>query len=271
MLANAAGVYAAPAARGESGVPPEVRKHADDWPLPGRDYRNSRSTTHSSIDSKTIGRLEVAWETPLPGAGAYGNLSTTPLIVGNAVYIQDLTGTVTAIDRDTGAVRWRAEQRDLLVGPNGVAVGWGMVFANDGSTGVVALDAATGEVRWRRTLNVTPTEGIDIQPTVFGKRVLVSTVPISLRGIYRGGHRGIIHSLDVETGESAWTFDTIQSPDLWGNPDVNSGGGAWYPPAIDPARGLVYWAVANPAPFPGTPAFPNGVSTRVFSSSGSSE
>ena len=48
--------------------------------------------------------------------------------------------------------------------------------------------------------------------------------------------------------------------DLWGNPTVNSGGGAWYPPAIDPERGLVYWGVANPAPFPGHAEFPNGSS-----------
>ena len=48
--------------------------------------------------------------------------------------------------------------------------------------------------------------------------------------------------------------------DLWGHPEVNSGGGAWYPPAIDLERGLVYVGVANPAPFPGTPEFPNGSS-----------
>jgi len=56
-LATALGAHAAPAARGQAGVPPEVREHADDWPLPGRDYSNSRATTHSSIDSKTIARL----------------------------------------------------------------------------------------------------------------------------------------------------------------------------------------------------------------------
>ena len=88
----------------------------------------------------------------------------------------------------------------------------------------------------------------------------MSTVPISIGGIYAGGDRGIIHALDAETGETTWRFDTVASPDLWGNPTVNSGGGAWYPPAIDPGRSLVYWGVANPAPFPGTPEFPNGSS-----------
>jgi len=56
-----------------------------------------------------------------------------------------------------------------------------------------------------------------------------------------------------------WTFDTVKG-DLWGHPEVNSGGGAWYPPAVDERRGLVYLGVANPAPFPGTPEYPNGTS-----------
>ena len=70
----------------------------------------------------------------------------------------------------------------------------------------------------------------------------------------------MLHALDAATGEVRWTFDTVESDDLWGNPDVNSGGGSWYPPAIDADRGLVYWGVANPAPFPGTAEFPNASS-----------
>ena len=40
---------------------------------------------------------------------------------------------------------------------------------------------------------------------------------------------------------------------------MNSGGGLWYPPAVD-ANGRVFLAVANPAPFPGTKKYPNGSS-----------
>jgi outer membrane protein assembly factor BamB len=41
---------------------------------------------------------------------------------------------------------------------------------------------------------------------------------------------------------------------------VNSGGGAWYPPSFSPTSGLLYVGTANPAPFVGTPEFPNGTS-----------
>jgi glucose dehydrogenase len=243
-------------------VPPEVVKYADDWPLPGRDYLNSRATFDSAIDASNVARLQPAWQTPLPGRGSYGNAATTPLIAGDAVYIEDLSSVITALDRETGAVRWRKDYGGLVIGPNGVALGWGKVFAIKQLEGVVALDAATGNELWSTSLLGTPTEGVDIQPTVYANMVFASSVPVSLHGIYTGGDRGVLHALDQATGAVVWKFNTVDSPagDVWGNPDVNSGGGAWYTPAIDTERGRIYWGIANPAPFPGTPEFPNGTS-----------
>ncbi len=259
-LSLAGGCSDAPGTADDPAIPPEVRAFADDWPLPGRDYLNSRATTRSRIDSSNVATLTPAWQTPLPGRGSYGNAATTPLIAGDTIYIQDLATNVTAIDRATGAVRWKRTYDDLVVGPTGVALGWGKLFAVKGTNGIVALDATTGEELWTRQLNRTRSEGVDIQPTVYGDLVFVSSVPVSLNGIYVGGDRGVLYALDQETGETVWSFDTVDSPDLWGNPQVNSGGGAWYPPAIDTRRGRIYWAIANPAPFPGTPEFPNGTS-----------
>jgi hypothetical protein len=81
--------------------------------------------------------------------------------------------------------------------------------------------------------------------------VFARTVPVSLTGIYTGGDRGILQALDVTSGDTVWEFDTVDSEDFWGNPDVNSGGGSWFPPSIDLASGRIFWGVANPAPFPG--------------------
>ena len=246
----------------DTGIPPEVVKYAADWPLPGRDYLNSRATFDSSIDSSNVASLKPAWQSALLGRGGYGNAATTPIVAGDTVYIEDLSSGITAFDRATGATRWRKEYGGFVIGPNGVALGWGKVFAIKGLEGVVALDAATGEELWFRSLLDTPTEGVDIQPTVYGNMVFASSVPVSLHGIYEGGDRGVLHALDQETGEVVWTFDTVDSPpgDVWGNPEVNSGGGAWFPPAIDTQRGRIFWGIANPAPFPGTPEFPNASS-----------
>ena len=236
------------------GAPPQVTAAGtDQWPLPGHDYDNTREAGQSPIDAKSVAGLVPAWTVPMTGA-----LTTTPIILGQRIYVEDDQGSVAAVDRTTGQVLWRTKQTGFSIGPDGVAVGWGKVFAAT-SDGVVALNAGNGATVWSRRL--TTTAGVDIQPTVVEGRVLVATVPVSVaNGIYRGGDRGWLFALDATTGDTDWAFDTVASPDLWGNPSVNSGGGAWYPPSVDVAANRVYWGTANPAPFPGTPQYPNGTS-----------
>lgn len=129
-------------------IPPEVAQHQDDWPLPGRDYENSRARLDSTITSKTVERLQVAWSVPLPGAGAYGNASSTPLIVGDTVYVQDLGSNVKAVDLATGAVKWSHDYNEFQIGPNGPAIGYGKIYVAAGSQAIAALDATTGEQLW---------------------------------------------------------------------------------------------------------------------------
>jgi outer membrane protein assembly factor BamB len=237
-----------------AGAPREYTANPGDWVLPGRDYDNSRAAAGSTIDASNVDQLTTAWSVPVAGS-----LTTVPLIVGDTVYVQDGTGVIHAIDRTNGKVRWKTEAYGFNIGPYGVAVADGRVFGAHGIAGVVAVDAETGEELWSRDLQTTKTTGLDIQPTVYDGTVLAATVPVSTAGIYTPGDRGVLYALDAKTGEIRWDFDTVKG-DLWGNPDVNSGGGAWYPPSVDPARGLVYWGVANPAPFPGTKEYPNGTS-----------
>ncbi len=243
---------AAPAA----GVPAEVAAHVDDWPTAGHDYDNTRAASASTIDRGNVDRLEVAWRAELDGVGP---LTTVPLVLGDTVYLQGGTGRIVALDRDTGEQRWSSDPRGFNIGPFGAAVGEGHVYGLDGSTGIVALDT-DGTQAWATDITATDTTGVDIQPVVVDGLVIASSVPISIDGIYAPGDRGVVTALDAGTGEVRWSFDTVHGDDLWGHPDVNSGGGAWYPPVVDLDRRLVYVGVANPAPFPGTPEFPNGSS-----------
>jgi outer membrane protein assembly factor BamB len=257
-IALAVGVVApAGAAPAPDGAPREVVRAGRAWPTPNRDYANSRSTTTSPIRRRNVGKLDVAWEAEPEGMSS---LTTAPLILGRTVYLSDAAGVVYALDRDSGDVRWSSKGSGFNIGPFGVAVGDGRLYSLHGSDGVVALDLKTGDQLWTRRLTPNSSTGIDIQPQVFGGQVLVSTVPVSTGGIYTGGDHGVIYALDAATGKVNWEFDTVDSPDVWGNPAVNSGGGAWYPPAIDARRGVAYVGVANPAPFPGTKEFPNGSS-----------
>ena len=247
---------------GGDSVPPEVAAAADDWPVAGRDYRNTRAVPESGITTATVEQLDVKWRAPLEGFGSVGNAATTPLILGDRVVVQSLDSTVRVFDRTNGEMQWeRTVEGGINIGPNGVAVGYGRVYATKGMQEVFALALESGEELWSTEVVDTETAGIDIQPQVADGLVLVSTVPVSLGGIYTGGDRGMLVALDADTGEEVWRFDTVEGgEELWGNPNVNSGGGAWYTPTVDVDAGIVYWGIANPAPFPGTEEFPNGSS-----------
>ena len=249
-------------ANDDDGAPATTAAGDPEWPVANHDLANTRTASGSAITTDNVDALEEEWRSDFPGSGVYGTLSTTPLVLGDTAYLQSLTGEVAAVEVETGEDVWRHDASlpgQFQAGPNGVAVGEGMVFAIAGSTSVVALDAETGDEVWLTAVGDTPTTGIDIQPVVHDGKVFVSTVPIG-PGIFTPGDRGVIKALDTRTGEEVWAFDTIESEDLWGHPEINSGGGAWYPPAVDPERGLVYFGTGNPAPFAGATDYPNGSS-----------
>jgi outer membrane protein assembly factor BamB len=246
---------------GEKEIPAEVADYAKDWPLPNKDYENSRATNDSDINSENVANLNVDWSFPIPGISAFGAAASNPIIMGDRVYLQDLQCNVFALNLETGEPIWSKFYNVTgVVGPNGPAVGWGKVFVAKDLYNVTALDAESGEEIWSTMLSGVNTTGIDIQPVVYNGLVYVSTVPGTGDVFYAPGGIGIIYALDAETGEVVWSFSTVDSPDLWGHKEVNSGGGSWYPPAIDVSSGLSFWGIGNPAPFPGTEEWPSGTS-----------
>ncbi|MBI2854785.1 MAG: PQQ-binding-like beta-propeller repeat protein [Chloroflexi bacterium] len=244
------------------GVPAEIVQNARDWPLTNRDYSNTRATTDSPINSSNVNTLGVAWQFSIPGIGLFGGAAgSNPIILGDTVYFQDLKSNVFALDKATGQIKWRKDYNTAgSEGPNGPVVAYGKLFALSDPYTLVALDVNNGNELWAIKLSDIPTTGLDIQPTPFDNLIYVSTVPGTGDIFYAPGGRGILYAIDQQTGQVKWLFDTIKSPDLFGHPEINSGGGAWYPPAIDTNTGQMFWSIANPAPFPGTADFPSGSS-----------
>src|SRR5207302_6098719 len=215
----------------------------------------------SSISSGNVGQLGTAWTFGVIGVSSHGALATSPVVVNGTVYLQDLQSNVYAIDLQTGTLKWQKLYTATNLGPNGPAVDGGKVFVESNVQTVAALDATTGAEVWSTQLATVDTQGIDQQIGAYGGTVYVSTVPGTGRtNFYPGGGMGIIYALDEQTGSVKWSFNTVKDGDLWGHPDVNSGGGAWYPPAIDTSTGMTYWGTGNPGPFPGTDEYPNGSS-----------
>ena len=237
-----------------------MRNTTGDWPSANQNLSNTREAVNSEIVVNNVSSLGVAWSLPVKGVSEWGAVATNPLIIGNMVYFQDLKSNVYAVDFKTGELVWVKDYNLDNAGPNGVSVDSGMIFAVKGRYSVVGL-SLQGEELWTTILSDNQNSGIDIQTTAYKGMVYVSTVPgVSNENFYKGGSTGIIYALDQKTGKILWSFDTVDSKDIWGNVEVNSGGGAWYPPAIDTAKNIMYWGIGNPAPWPGTVEFPNGTS-----------
>lgn len=244
--------------RGETGsATSELARHAGAWPGPNLDVANTRATTRTPINARNVADLKVKWRLPLPGEGFFGNFSSNPIAVNGTIYLIDLNSRVYAVDQDSGRIRWQRAFESLNIGPNGVAYGDGLLFATT-HTGLLALDPRTGETVWARELTPEDQGGVDIAPQYHDHTVYVSTVPSALTQ-YTPGYMGIVYAFDARTGTQKWEFNTVQDTELWGHPEINSGGGLWFPPAIDD-HGRVFLGVGNPAPFPGTPEYPNGAS-----------
>ncbi|HEY6551302.1 MAG TPA: PQQ-binding-like beta-propeller repeat protein [Solirubrobacterales bacterium] len=224
--------------------------------FPGVDAANTRNPK-SEINGSNVGSLAVAWTAPILGTSNFGSYASTPVIDEGVIYSQDLASNVQALSLDSGEVLWTATFEQPSYGPNGIVVAEGRVF---GATGVeaFALDQKSGQEVWSVPLTRNRHEGINMAPGYSEGMVFFSTVPVNAAESYEGGGAGILWALDAKTGKKRWRFDTVPTS-LWGNPQVNSGGGIWYPPAFD-GKGSMYFGVGNPAPFPGTGKFPFGSS-----------
>jgi len=240
--------------------PPQATA-AIEWQQANHDLANTRDASSSRITSENVSQLGVGWTYGIDGASAFGSLATSPLVLNGTVYLQDLKSNVYAIDFRSGKLEWQKRYNADNVGPNGAGFDDGTLFVTNGMQPVVALDATSGKEIWSKRIVSVLTQGITQQLTAHDGILYVSTIPgSSASHFYEGGGMGIIHAPDEQTGNELWSFNTVKNGRLWGNPKVNSGGGAWYPPAVDTSNGTTYWGIGNPAPYPGTKAFPSASS-----------
>lgn len=158
-------------------------------------------------------------------------------------------GDVTALALDSGERLWSFDRGLPTAGPIGPAIAADRLFVVNGAARLQALDLATGEPLW-----TVPLDKDGYQPIVVDDTVLVGTGNLA----HVPGYSGYVHAFDTD-GNARWSFRVVEEG-FWGNPGVNSGGGVWYPAAVDLERGLVYVGTGNAGPYPGTRYYPNGSS-----------
>ena len=93
--------------------------------------------------------------------------STSPIVVGGTAYVQDQAGTVYAIDVSSGHVKWQTKALGYSIGPYGVSVGWGKLFAST-PIGVDAFRLSDGTPLWSRQITTTPARVSTSRPNPTG-------------------------------------------------------------------------------------------------------
>src|SRR5579863_2887951 len=98
ILASVAGVIVAAIGLADDGV-------LGQWRLAGQNLQNTRSAAQESQISPTnAASLAVKWSLTTGG-----DVSATPTVAGDAIYVPDWAGNLFAIERDTGKPIWSVQ------------------------------------------------------------------------------------------------------------------------------------------------------------------
>ncbi len=257
------------------------------WPHYGGDPGGMRYSTLADVDRSNVAQLRLAWTwrtgergwQARPGARLVGpgKFETTPLMIGDTLFLTTPNHRVVALDAETGAELWsfdpRAHESGQVRGGHrfvhrGLAAWSGgtrrrLFHASRGR--LYALDAATGEpvVEFGGTGVVDLLKAMGWSgnpdhvdntspPTVYDDLVVVGS-SISDDVTYPGDPQGAVVAFDARSGRTRWIFRTIPRPkepgyESWTQGAARGGhANVWAPMAVDTARGLLYLPVAAPS------------------------
>jgi outer membrane protein assembly factor BamB len=103
-------------------------------------------------------------------------IKLVPTVAGERVYVADRSGTVSAVELETGKVVWQKKTDIAISAGTGVGEGLALVGSSEGD--LVALDMESGEIRWRTEVS---SEVLSV-PQVYEGVVIVQTVDGNLAG-----------------------------------------------------------------------------------------
>ncbi|MGF7163346.1 quinoprotein glucose dehydrogenase [Rhodoligotrophos appendicifer] len=262
--------------------PPAVQPEVGaDWPFYGGDEHATRYSPLSQITRDNVGQLRKVWTYrtgDMPTGSAEGKYApeTTPLKVGNRLYLCSAMNILISLDAATGQEQWRYDpQVDNAAIPYGASCrGVSYYRAPDASAGqacgtriieatldarLIAVDAESGEP----CADFGPNGTVDLWQGI-GKKVpgwyAVTAPPTIVRGIIVTGAQvkdgeaedapsGVIRGFDAMTGALAWAWD-LGNPALTGLPPegetyTRGTPNMWTVAAGDEQLGYVYLPMGN--------------------------
>jgi len=232
------------------GLDPEalLRPPTDTWPTYNGDYSGRRYSTLDQINAGNVGSLTLAWMFQTRGAA----IKSTPLVVNNILYFT-VPDNVWAVDAKFGRQIWHYERKSEggHIGHRGLAMYKNWLYFETPDAHLICLDAKDGKVRW----------DIELADAKLG--YFATMAPLVIRDHVIAGVsgdstdiRGILTSVDPETGSVQWHWYTEPDPgqpgsETWpkdGDALLHGGGMTWMTGTYDPALNLLYWGTGNPNP-----------------------
>ena len=209
----------------------------------------------SSINTKSVGRLRLAWAMTMKD----GSNQPTPLIHDGVMYLTHPGNVVQAIDAANGSLLWEyaypyPEDSRTLGGPTrNIALYQDKVFLATYDAAVVALDARTGKLLWR-TVKADYHQGYT---HTAGPFIAGGVVVSGINGCERYKKSGcFITGHDPSTGKELWRTSTIALPGdpndaSWAGQPVKlrGGGDNWITGSYDPQLNLYYFGTAQAKPW----------------------
>jgi outer membrane protein assembly factor BamB len=179
-----------------------------------------------------------------------GPTESSPLLVGNSVYVGDWRGDVYALDARTGKTRWRFHTGGRVKG--GLSYLTGRVFVGSYDHHVYALSARTGRVLWKAAA----------QQRLGNRGTFYATPAVAYGRVYIGSTDGKVYSFGAHSGKLRWSHGTggyvYGSPAIWQKRVlVGSYSGRFY--ALDAATGDEKWTFKANGPISGSATVIDGV------------
>lgn len=244
---------------GESG---EVQEFVSNWGL-GNHNQRFASSELAGIDRKNVDSLTLAWSFAFPKVA---DMRSQPVILGDTLYIGDKAKKLYALDRHTGCIRRHA---DFVTGVRSsitlakLSSGRDLLIFADSLATVFAVDPLTFDIVWQKPAKLFDTSVITGTISYADDQLYV---PISSYEVAAAGssdyvcctsHGGVI-ALNANDGAELWQWHATASATLQGHNSEGgelygpSGASVWNTPAIDKARGRLYFGTGENLSHPAT-------------------
>jgi outer membrane protein assembly factor BamB len=162
-----------------------------------------------------------------------GATETSPLLVGDRIYVGDYNGVVYCLDSGDGKTIWTFRAGGAVKGA--IAYDRGRVFFGAYDGRLYALRATDGKLIWRAESN---------RDWLGGHGTFYSTPSVAYSRVYLGSTDGHVYSFGEQSGKLRWSYKTggfvYGSPAIWhGRVFVGSYDRTFY--AFDAATGALLW------------------------------